>query len=325
MQIFNISTALIAVAVLAAIVTYNRLSGRNLIQDCWDKLRLTTRSVDVWDAHWAANRTRSDIVICLTTLPSRINKIDATLKSLLYQTRAPARIRLHVPDKSRREGVAYEVPAWLEGLESVEVVRCSEDWGPATKLIPALKETPADQRLLVVVDDKLYAPDLVESMHQRSAEQPDVAFGSSGWVVPNDFMHRKVTSLGNLRGEPPSGRKATAVRAPTQVDILQGYSGYLVRPSFFDLDALLDGYDSAPPEAFFVDDVWISGYCRVPKWVMPARRFCFVSWLRASLHDRTSLGQREAETDPEQPPNTIIIRHPHDRWLTTCGTQPDSS
>lgn len=311
------------IALLLATVIYDRLSGRRLVRDSFDKLRLAGRSVSAWDAYWAANPCRSDIVVCLTTVPARIDEIDATLKSLLYQHRAPARIRLHVPRTSKREGVPYLVPAWIERLAAVEVVRCDEDFGPATKLIPALRDLEPSQALLVVDDDKLYAPCLVDDMHRASHARPDIAIGSSGWSVPEDLTHQRVTSWLNLRGKPPARLKASVLRSPVRVDILQGYSGYLVRPAFFDVDQLIEGYAGAPPEAFFVDDVWISGHCNAEKWVLPARRFCFVSWRRVRLHDRTSLGERDAHTDPAQHPNTVVIRHLRDRWHAASDSRPE--
>lgn len=323
----SISTAMILVLIAAvgASALYTRLSGRKLVRDCWDKLRLAARPLDAWDAHWAAETDRSDIIVCMTTLPSRLELIDATLKSLLHQRRAPAKIRLHVPQKSRREGVTYEVPERLTKLASLEIVHCEEDWGPATKLVPALNDCEPQQRLLVVDDDKLYAPDLVESMERASDERPDIAIGNSGWSVPPDLQHRPVTMWSNLRGKPPARLKSTLVREPRRVDILQGYSGYLVRPAFFDLEELLEGYEGAPPEAFFVDDIWISGHCDAERWVLPTGRFCFVSWLRLRLHDRTSLGQRDAETAPERHPNTVVAQHLHDRWQSTSTRTPSTS
>ena len=164
-----------ALLVLAwgAVRLYDLFSGRRLILDLRDKARMGLRDVATWDRHAQANPQRSDLVICLTTLPSRLPEIEATLKSLLYQSRAPARIRLHLPRVSRREGVGYRVPDWILGLKSVEVVACEKDHGPATKFIPALEVLPADQRILVVDDDKLYPPDLVAHFDALSREHPE--------------------------------------------------------------------------------------------------------------------------------------------------------
>ncbi len=306
---------LIALSCAAVIKAYNVLSGRNLVLDAIDKLKLGTRGINAWDSYWQKNPQRSDIVICLTTIPSRLPYIDATLKSLLYQTRAPARIRLHLPRISRRENVAYDLPKWLSTLSAVEIVSC-DDYGPATKLIPALYDEPKDRKLLIVDDDKLYPPNLVENFDKLSEVYPDVALGSSGWVVPTDLTDRPVTLLGNYRGHPPARIKATRIDCPTPIDIIQGHSSYLVRPRFFDVDKLVADYANAPPAAFYVDDVWISGYCTAEKFVLPSRRFCFISYWRNRHYDATSLENiNSRKLSPDCKHNTIMIRHLRHRWL----------
>ena len=110
--------------------------------------------------------------------------------------------------------------------------------------------------------------------------------------------------------------KATRIRKPAPVDIIQGHSGYLVRPRFFDARRMVADYDTAPPEAFFADDIWISAYCQVPKMVLPARRFCFVSYRRSALYNLTSVERvSKGRGDPERHHNTILIRYLRDRWL----------
>jgi hypothetical protein len=307
---------LVALAAGAGITLYNILSGRNFLLDTWDKLRLASKSLSGWDAYCAGNSCRSDIVICLTTIPSRLPYLQPALKSLLYQSRAPARICLHLPRISRREARPYEPPEWLLGMRSVEVVRC-EDHGPATKLIPALKDAPPERKLLIVDDDKLYPPDMVERFHRWAEAYPDAAIGSSGWIVPGDLTDRPVSVWRDLRGAPPARLKATQLKAPTAVDIIQGHSGYLVRSRFFDAARLIADYAQAPPEAFFVDDIWISAYCTAPKLVLPAPRFCFVSYRREKFYKWTSLGRlSRSPGDPERHHNTLLIRYLHDRWAT---------
>ena len=45
---------------------------------------------------------------------------------------------------------------------------------------------------------------------------------------------------------------------PHPVSVIRGNCGYLVQSKFFD-HQLWEGYGDAPPGAFFMDDVWISG------------------------------------------------------------------
>lgn len=311
--------AVVAAALAAGVKTYDHLSGRNLLLDALDRFRLATRSLEEGDNHWASNIRRSDIVVCLTTTPARIGWLEGTLKTLLLQSCSPARIRLHLPAWSKREERAYEIPAFLEKLRAVQVVRCHE-WGPATKLIPALAEFPPQQRLLVVDDDMLYPADLVANFHAWSEANPHLAIASSGWIVPADLTDRPTTLWGNLRQAPPVPLKSTRIREPRRVDVFQGYSGYLVRPSFFDHAEVTD-YTHAPPEAFWVDDVWLSGHCKVRRVVFPARRYCFEQVRLEARFKHTGLGRiNRGDGTPEMRNNTIVIRALRDRWMVSRGS-----
>lgn len=300
---------------------YNYLSGRDLLRDRRDEWRLAALSLAECAAFWERNPREADLVVCLTTTPSRLPYLAGTLKSLLRQTWRPRRIRLHLPEFSRREGRAYPALGALAAVPAVEVVRC-EDQGPATKLLPALTVFPPEQRLLVVDDDMLYPAELVENFQRWSTAWPELALGSSGWIVPADLTDRPTTLWSNLRQTPPTPLKSTRLKTPTRVDILQGYSGYLVRPGFFDLEAV-QRYAGAPPEAFFVDDVWFSAHCAAPKYVFPAGRYPFQEWRRLRLYQATSISRlNHGGGDPERRGNTILIRYFRERWL---GHQPASA
>ena len=101
---------------------------------------------------------------------------------------------------------------------------------------------------------------------------------------------------------------------PTQVDILMAFASYLVRPSFFSR-AIFD-YTNAPDVSFFVDDVWISAHCLVPKFIIPTTRFSFVAWRDWFQYQNTALHRiNDGRKSPEERHNTIMIRHFPDRWL----------
>lgn len=306
--------ALLGAATAGVIQSYHFLTGRDALLDQRDKLRLQSRSLAAWDAACAAKPKGSDIIVCLTTTPSRISRIYAPLKSLLYQTCRPQAIRLHIPEYSRREQVAYQIPTELRQLTCIEIVRCA-DHGPATKLLPALGSFDSQQKLLVVDDDRLYPPDMISTFEQWAHARPDAALGMSGWRVPHDLTDRPVTLRTNICQIPPAPIKSTRLRQPQPVDILMGYTGYMVRPAFFDLPAVRN-YVGAPDAAFYVDDVWISAHCQVPKYVIPSHRHCFIPRKDWFFYDRTALYRlNDGGGDPEQRNTTIMIRHFKERWL----------
>lgn len=295
-----------------ALHLHSALDGECFFPDRWDQYRLSTRSLQQWDEHWTRHPKRSEIIVCLTTLPWRIDRVERTIKSLLYQSVSPQRIHLHVPYISRREQKVYTIPPVLEGLRSLKIIRC-EDYGPATKLIPAVIDLAPHQNLLVVDDDRIYPPDLLEVLQQASQTRPDCAFGAAGWIVPADLTDHECSLWRNLRQIPPATLKSSRLRQIREVNILEGYAGYLVKPSFFNPAELTD-YSNAPEAAFYVDDVWISAHCRPPRYVIPSRRHCFRPWPEYWEDERALCRVNNGGGDPEKRHDTIMIRYFHDRW-----------
>ena len=302
-----------AIAAVLALSVYEYFAAEHPAADALYDLWLRRQDLNALDRACADNPRRADVIVTLTTLPSRIERIETTLKSLLRQSVSPASIRLNVPAMSRREGVAYRVPDRLKGLRSVSVVAC-DDYGPATKLIPALLGAPPDTRLLVVDDDRIYHTRFIEQMVAWSDRQPDAAIASSGWNVPVDLIDRPTTLVATLRGQPPAPIKCTRVRGALDVDVMQGLGGYLVRPRYFDARALAD-YSGAPEAAFYVDDVWISAQCRARKIVGSGRRTNFASLFDQRFYKRSSVALVNRGTGTlESRHNTIMLRYFADRW-----------
>ena len=166
----------LALAALAAlgIWLHHLFEGEWLPADLWREWRLSRLTLEQLDRRWAETPDRSEIVVTLTTTPSRIGLLAPTLKSLLDQTRMPARIVLNLPRFSTREQVPYVVPAELETLDSLQIRRC-DDLGPATKLIPSVLNEPPDTPLVVVDDDRIYPPWLIARYETAAAAQPDRA------------------------------------------------------------------------------------------------------------------------------------------------------
>jgi len=309
-------TALIAIAAgaLVGLLAYNHLTGRRFVRDLAHRARLQARSLQGWDHAWAENKNKSEIFVCLTTTPSRLPYIAPTLKSLLAQSKVPAGIRLHIPTFSARENRSYHVPRVFRALASVEVIRCDDD-GPISKILPALEAFPPDQKLVAVDDDMIYPPSMIAHFDRESQKRPHAVISSSGWLVPADGIDRPTTLLSNLRGTPPVPMKCSRIRRPTRVDIFQGYSAFLVQPSFFSCRSLCD-YENAPDEARTVDDVWLSAHCKVEKWVLPHGRYCVPVWRHWRHFANTSLGLlNRGGGDLLRRPNTILIRHFRHRWL----------
>jgi hypothetical protein len=308
--IFLIAIVLVAVAV--ALALHHLFEGEWLLRDLWREARLRRVPLAVLDRRWAA-AARSDVVVSLTTIPSRIRMIDLTLKGLLDQDRPPARIVLNLPHHSQREGCAYTVPPHLAALASVEIRR-GEDLGPATKMIPTLQAAAPDQPVLVVDDDRLHPRWLVGHMEAAARRWPDCALTLAGWEVPDDLTDRPTTILSNLLMRPPAPVRAHRLRRPHAVDVMQGVMGYLVRPRFFDLDRLAD-FAPDPPAARLVDDVRSSALCRVPKLVIPAPSLGCLPKRDYARFKATALANlNRGDGRPETRNNTLALRHFRASW-----------
>lgn len=80
------------------------------------------------------------VIVSLSTVPDRIDNLRPTIESLLKQTRPPDEIVLAIPEFSIREQRPYVVPKYISRLPHVRILRCRDDWGPATKFIPAIQD-----------------------------------------------------------------------------------------------------------------------------------------------------------------------------------------
>src|SRR5437867_5470030 len=141
----------------------------------------------------AANRTFDNrrVIASLSTVPDRINNLRPTIQSLLKQTRPPDEIVLAIPKFSVRERRPYVVPKYISRLPRVRVLRCREDWGPATKFIAAIQDELAAGRentlIMVVDDDRLYPRDALETYLYHSEQLPNAALCFRGAAMPSSL------------------------------------------------------------------------------------------------------------------------------------------
>lgn len=213
-------------------------------------------------AHAAFDNRR--VIASLSTVPDRINNLKPTIRSLLKQTRPPDEIVLAIPEFSIREQRRYVVPEYISRLPRVRVLRCSEDWGPATKFIPVVREElavgRADTLMMVVDDDRVYPRDALETYLHYNQQLPGAALCFRGAAMPGTLDWRDARMI-----------KGSELRQPEAVAVITGCGSYLIQPKFFD-ESLWD-YSKVPQGAFFMDDIWISGCLtrrNVQRYVVPA-------------------------------------------------------
>jgi hypothetical protein len=201
------------------------------------------------------------VIVTFTTVPGRINKVRYTIASILNQTVRVDEICIYVPYKSSK-GNEYIIPEWMEELErkllQFKIKRCNRDWGPATKIIPALLEFEnMDCTIIYIDDDIIYNKNMLETLISYNKIYPGYAICNQGWDVErwngksslfSRTLHHAAKYIPNVD---PYNHVFT--------DVLQGFSGVLVKPQFFDMKKLVN-FDEYPQEVFFVDDVYLSGH-----------------------------------------------------------------
>ena len=217
------------------------------------------------------------IIVSLTTIPSRMTHIYPCLLCITKQVVKADEIVLVLPKESKREpkpdgSDPYEMPKNLYDFiqkEKITIYRPEKDWGPATKLLPVLKREmdkklpPEKENLIITMDDdKLYDKHTIESLVNCWKHNPNFVAGRKGGFMEftknkkNHPLYEQSKKFGFMCETPRRGADFTK---PGLIHVIYGTGGVLYRPSFFDEGVF--GYESnnAPKEAFFVDDVWISG------------------------------------------------------------------
>lgn len=194
------------------------------------------------------------VVVSLTTVPYRLDKIGSSIDSLLDQSLQVDMIYLNVPQgpMKRHPERSYdeaEIPQNILNNERVTVTR-AKDYGPATKLIPTLYHEDDPETLIITVDDDwIYPYHHIAALAWEAHHRENDALGVCGWgAMPRKELLVHVYVPYWMR---PNGR---------YVDVLQACCGNAYRRRFFSDVSLLS---DMPPVCTTVDDVWIAGYLAV--------------------------------------------------------------
>ena len=235
------------------------------------------------------------VIVSLSTVPDRINNLRPTIRCLLKQTRPPDEIVLAIPEFSIRENRPYVVPEYVLRLPRVRILYCGKDWGPATKFIPAVQEElaagRADTLIMVVDDDRVYPRDALETYLYYSRQLPEAALCFRGAAMPQTMDWRDAKMI-----------HGDEIRQPQQAAVITGCGSYFIQPRFFD-ESLWD-YSDAPDGAFYMDDIWISGWLNrsgVKRFVVPGSRR-----MRSVLRQRWTLSLHDVPVGRQYHNNNTI-------------------
>ena len=112
----------------------------------------------------------------LSSLPHHKHTIDPTLQSLLAQSVKADAIYLALPERSSRTQELYGV---FDVPEGITILHAAQDYGPLTKLLPALlAENDPDTIVITLDDDKLYHEDVVKYLVWHAEHKYDASDGN---------------------------------------------------------------------------------------------------------------------------------------------------
>ncbi|WJS85050.1 glycosyltransferase family 2 protein [Paracoccus sp. TOH] len=201
------------------------------------------------------------LVITLSSIPSRFAELGPTLRSVLNQQVPPDQVRLYIPRRYRRfpdwDGALPEVP------RGVSIHRTDEDFGPATKILPAVRDFAGqDCELLLCDDDRIYDRGWTARFLAARRAHPDCVIaeaggfvpGHEGTVQPRALPRRKGWGYRLLRLATLGLHKPAPWLGSGHVDIFKGYGGAMLRPAF-----MPDSAFDIPELLWTVDDPWLSG------------------------------------------------------------------
>lgn len=202
----------------------------------------TSSSPGVCDTEYEKGRR---LIVSLTTFSTRIEWVALAIESIMDQSIKANRIILWLGHEFEADGL---IPSALHSLcrRGLEI-RFTDDIGPATKLIPALREFPNDL-IVTIDDDTIYSFNLLDKLLRGHRRHPKAVI--SDWVdkigfgANNKLEYSLAINYNTEWGD----------RKPDLKPVALGVSGVLyppgcLHPDVFDIAKML----KLTPHA---DDLW---------------------------------------------------------------------
>jgi len=178
------------------------------------------------------------IVITLTTIPERLISqygydMRYCIESLLSQNYDDYyEVYLNIPYVSKRTGEKYVIPEWLENITDprLKIFR-TEDYGSITKLIPTIERIDDEDTIIIVVDDDMvYHPELINEHIKNRTKWPDYVVGYDGMRSRNNDG-----TFSNYFGD-SRDYYFSSLKKNSLVDIIQHYKSVSYLRKFFESD-----------------------------------------------------------------------------------------
>ena len=200
----------------------------------------------------------------LTTIPSRIDKLEDVIDSLINQIIKPDKIFIHIPKFYKRFQKCINkfcltdiIKKYKIKYNDIVVINiCDKDYGPATKFIPMMKmdDIEIDTPIIIVDDDIIYDKNLSAVLLKDSYIYPNSCITMFG-ITHSSYMfdNTKWFCHFNSQNLKPSGFRE---RHEGFIDVFEAFKGTLLKKKLFKNDVI----EFPKDEYCFIDDVWFSGH-----------------------------------------------------------------
>lgn len=112
-----------------------------------------------------------DVMVSLTTIPSRIDRVHVSIESILRQSIRPVRVVLWLSDRSFPDINQLPTPLIKQMERGLEIHQCDTDW-PHQKLLPSLNKWP-NATIVTADDDIIYPVDWLEDLCSVYKQNPN--------------------------------------------------------------------------------------------------------------------------------------------------------
>jgi len=110
------------------------------------------------------------VMVSLTTIPSRIDRVHVTIESILRQELRPIRVVLWLTATHFPNLLKLPTPLLRQMRRGLEIYNCDTDW-PHQKLLPSLKKWPSNT-IVTADDDIIYPVEWLQNLYNVHKDHP---------------------------------------------------------------------------------------------------------------------------------------------------------
>ena len=151
------------------------------------------------------DRQSNNIIVSLTTIPSRSNDLKFTIMSLLLQSKLPKKIYITIPEKCSREAnLNFNIDYLKIFGNIIEIVDINYDYGPICKLWAGFNKVNHDDKdtlIITVDDDTIYNYDLIENLVKHSEKESVICtIGRTGYTKVYGYSDTTPQLINSIEG-----------------------------------------------------------------------------------------------------------------------------